>query len=211
MYAGTEWGMFISFDDGKSWKSFQLNLPITSIRDIAIKDNDLIVATHGRSFWMIDDLTPLHQLESRSNDKEFILFKPDMSYRLAQSGGWRKPNTLLVGENHPNGVIVNYFIKNYSEDDFVKIEIFDKSGSIIRSFTNNKSKLISDNNKPVLSNTNDIDYALSSSDIKSLTPKTGGNRLIWDMRYPGFTSFEGIIFSSSPTVSYTHLTLPTIE
>ena len=169
----------------KSWKSFQLNLPITSIRDIAIKDNDLIVATHGRSFWMIDDLTPLHQLESSSNDKEFILFKPDMSYRLAQSGGWRKPNTLLVGENHPNGVIVNYFIKNYSKDDFVKIEIFDKSGSIIRSFTNNKSKLISDNNKPVLSNTNDIDYALSSSDIKSLSPKTGGNRLIWDMRYPG--------------------------
>ena len=66
---------------------------------------------------MIDDLTPLHQLESSSNDKEFILFKPDMSYRLAQSGSWRKPNTLLVGENHPNGVIVNYFIKNYSEDD----------------------------------------------------------------------------------------------
>ena len=198
LYAGTEWGMFISFDDGKSWKSFQLNLPITSIRDIAIKDNDLIVATHGRSFWMIDDLTPLHQLEASSNDKEFILFKPDMSYRLAQSGGWRKPNTLLVGENHPNGVIVNYFIKNYSEDDFVKIEIFDKSGSIIRSFTNNKSKLISDNNKPVLSNTNDIDYALSSSDIKSLSPKTGGNRLIWDMRYPGFTSFEGMIFYSSP-------------
>ena len=198
LYAGTEWGMFISFDDGKSWKSFQLNLPITSIRDIAIKDNDLIVATHGRSFWMIDDLTPLHQLEASSNDKGFILFKPDMSYRLAQSGGWRKPNTLLVGENHPNGVIVNYFIKNYSEDDFVKIEIFDKSGSIIRSFTNNKSKLISDNNKPVLSNTNDIDYALSSSDIKSLSPKTGGNRLIWDMRYPGFTSFEGMIFYSSP-------------
>ena len=93
MYAGTEWGMFISFDDGKSWKSFQLNLPITSIRDIAIKDNDLIVATHGRSFWMIDDLTPLHQLESSSNDEEFILFKPDMSYRLAQSGGWRKPKS----------------------------------------------------------------------------------------------------------------------
>ena len=63
LYAGTEWGMFISFDDGLSWKEFQLNLPITSIRDLNVKDNDLVVATHGRSFWMIDDLTPLHQLD----------------------------------------------------------------------------------------------------------------------------------------------------
>ena len=97
LYAGTEWGMFISFDDGKSWNKFQLNLPVTSIRDIAVKENDLIVATHGRSFWMIDDLTPLHQLNDNSKSDKFILFKPDLSYRLAQSGGWRKPNTLLVG------------------------------------------------------------------------------------------------------------------
>ena len=198
LYAGTEWGMFISFDDGRSWNKFQLNLPITSIRDIAVKENDLIVATHGRSFWMIDDLTPLHQLNDNSKSDEFILFKPDLSYRLAQSGGWRKPNTLLVGENHPNGVIINYFIKDYNEDDFVKIEILNKDGSIIRSFTNNKSKLISNQSKPVLSNTNDIDYALSSSDIKSITPNSGGNRLIWDMRYPGFISFDGMIFYSSP-------------
>ena len=114
LYAGTEWGMFISFDDGKSWNKFQLNLPVTSIRDIAVKENDLIVATHGRSFWMIDDLTPLHQLNDNSKSDKFILFKPDLSYRLAQSGGWRKPNTLLVGENHPNGVIINYFIKDKS-------------------------------------------------------------------------------------------------
>ena len=117
---------------------------------------------------------------------------------MVQSGGWRKPNTLLVGENHPNGVIINYYIKNYDEDDFVKIEILNKDGSIIRSFTNNKSKLMSDQNKPVLSNTNDIDYALSSSDIKSISPNSGGNRLIWDMRYPGFVSFDGMIFYSSP-------------
>tara|TARA_B100001564_G_scaffold227081_1_gene191465 strand:+ start:1 stop:1710 length:1710 start_codon:yes stop_codon:yes gene_type:complete len=198
LYAGTEWGMFISFDDGKSWNKFQLNLPVTSIRDIAVKENDLIVATHGRSFWMIDDLTPLHQLNDNSKSDKFILFKPDLSYRLAQSGGWRKPNTLLVGENHPNGVIINYFIKDYNEDDFVKIEILDKDGSLIRSFTNNKSKLMSSQSKPVLSNTNDIDYALSSSDIKSISPKSGGNKLIWDMRYPGFISFDGMIFYSSP-------------
>ena len=75
LYAGTEWGMFISFDDGNSWQSFQLNLPITSIRDLKVKENDLIAATHGRSFWMIDDLTPLHQLSKEITNKNFYLFK----------------------------------------------------------------------------------------------------------------------------------------
>ena len=198
LYAGTEWGMFISFDDGSSWNEFQLNLPITSIRDLKVKDNDLVVATHGRSFWMIDDLTPLHQLNNEIVNDEAILFKPDVSYRLAQSGGWRKPNTLLVGENHPNGVIINYYLKNYDSNDFVKIDILKKDGSTIRSFTNNKRKLKINSIKPVLSNENDIDYALSASNIKSIEPYSGGNKLIWDMRYPGFVSFDGMVLYSSP-------------
>ena len=198
LYAGTEWGMFISFDDGASWNEFQLNLPITSIRDLKVKDNDLVVATHGRSFWMIDDLTPLHQLNNEIVNDEAILFKPDVSYRLAQSGGWRKPNTLLVGENHPNGVIINYYIKNYDSNDFVKIDILKKDGTTIRSFTNDKNKLKNKTNKPVLSNENDIDYALSASNIKSINPHSGGNKLIWDMRYPGFVSFDGMVLYSSP-------------
>ena len=200
LYSGTEWGMFISFDDGENWSDFQLNLPITSIRDIHVKENDLILATHGRSFWMIDDLTPLHQLNEKNNESNVILFKPDLSYRMAQSGGWRKPNTLLVGENHPNGVIINYYLKNYNRDsDFLKIEILNKDGSIIRSFTNNVKKMMdSIDENPVLSNSNDIDYALASSNLKTIMPKSGGNRLIWDMRYPGFTSFDGMVFYSSP-------------
>jgi len=167
-------------------------------RDLKVKDNDLIVATHGRSFWMIDDLTPLHQLNNEIVNDEAILFKPDVSYRLAQSGGWRKPNTLLVGENHPNGVIINYYLKNYDSNDFVKIDILKKDGSTIRSFTNNKRKLKINSNKPVLSNENDIDYALSASNIKSIEPHSGGNKLIWDMRYPGFVSFDGMVLYSSP-------------
>ena len=198
LYSGTEWGMYISFDDGLSWSNFQLNLPITSIRDLHVKDNDLVVATHGRSFWVIDDLTPLHQLNNNIKDNNIILFKPDISYRLSQSGGWRPPNTLLNGENHPNGVIINYYLKDYKEDDFIKIEILNKNGSVLRSYTNNKEKLIKDSNKPVLSNTNDIDYALSSSNIRSISPSSGGNRLVWDMRYPGFVSFEGMVLYSSP-------------
>ena len=198
LYAGTEWGMFISFDDGTSWKQFQLNLPITSIRDLEVKDNDLVVATHGRSFWMIDDLTPLHQLNNDMKSNSAILYKPDISYRLAQSGGWRKPNTLLVGENHPNGVIINYYLKNYNENDFVKIDILNKDGSTIRSYSNNKNKIKEYSNKPVLSNENDIDYALSASNIKNIKPKSGGNKLIWDMRHPGFVTFDGMVLYSSP-------------
>ncbi len=208
LYAGTEWGMYISFDDGNSWSKFQLNLPITSIRDLEVKDNDLVVATHGRSFWIIDDLTPLHQLNEDNHDDDAILFKPDLSYRMAQSGGWNRPNNLLSGQNHPNGVIINYYIKELQKDDYLRIDIENKDGSIIRSFTNNQDKYsqVGNNDKsimvgnPVLSNPNDIDNALSSDNLESLSPKNGGNRLIWDMRYPGFKSFEGMVLYSSPNV-----------
>ena len=236
LYAGTEWGMYISFDDGNSWSEFQLNLPVTSIRDLQVKDNDLVVATHGRSFWIIDDLTPLHQLNENNHDDDAILFKPDLSYRMAQSGGWNRPNNLLSGQNHPNGVIINYYIKKLQEDDYLRIDILNMDGSIIRSFTNNQDKYSQAGNddksvmvgNPVLSNPNDIDSALGSDNIESLSPRNGGNRLIWDMRYPGFKSFEGMVLYSSPnvgpkvtpgkynikmtyndSVSYTHLTLPT--
>ena len=208
LYAGTEWGMYISFDDGNSWSKFQLNLPITSIRDLAVKDNDLVVATHGRSFWIIDDLTPLHQLNDNNHDDDAILFKPDLSYRMAQSGGWNRPNNLLSGQNHPNGVIINYYIKNLQEGDYIRIDIENKDGSVIRTFTNNQDKYSQiENNEtnkmvgnPVLSNPNDIDNALSSDNLVSLSPMSGGNRLIWDMRYPGFKSFEGMVLYSSPNV-----------
>ena len=199
LYSGTEWGMYISFDDGNSWKPFQLNLPITSIRDLKVKDNDLIVATHGRSFWIIDDLTPLHQLNDNVLLSESYLYKPDISYRMQQSGGWGRSNNLLNGVNHPNGVIINYTLKEFNENDYVKIDIVDNN-NLIRSFTNNKEKLLSSLEKPVLSNTNDIEYALSGNNIKSLSPKSGGNKLIWDMRYPGFKSFDGMILYSSPNV-----------
>ncbi len=208
LYAGTEWGMYISFDDGNSWSKFQLNLPVTSIRDLEVKDNDLVVATHGRSFWIIDDLTPLHQLNEYNHDDDAILFKPDLSYRMAQSGGWNRPNNLLSGQNHPNGVIINYYIKELQEGDYLRIDIENKDGSIIRSFSNNQDKYsqVGNNDKsimvgnPVLSNPNDIDNALSSDNLESLSPRNGGNRLIWDMRYPGFKSFEGMVLYSSPNV-----------
>ncbi len=181
LYAGTEWGMYVSFDDGNSWSPFQLNLPITSIRDLHVRDNDLIAATHGRSFWMIDDLTPLHQLSDEIANAQFHLYKPDEAYRMQQSGGWRKPNTKLVGKNHPNGAIINYYIKNIQETDTVTIEILEKDGTLIQRFSNVAKK-----------------DKLNPEADKLLEVKSGGNRLVWNMRHPGYKTFKGMVFYSSP-------------
>ena len=181
LYAGTEWGMYVSFDDGNSWSPFQLNLPITSIRDLHVRDNDLIAATHGRSFWMIDDLTPLQQLSEQITNADFYLYKPDRAYRMQQSGGWGVPNTLLVGENHPDGAIINYYLKNLQETDRVAIEILETDGTLIQRFSNGAKE-----NK------------LNPEADKPLKVVSGGNRLIWNMRYPGYKTFKGMVFYSSP-------------
>ncbi len=175
LYAGTEWGMYISFDDGSNWQPFQLNLPIVAIRDLLVRDNDLIAATHGRSFWIIDDLTPLHQLSDEVAASEFHLYKPDDSYRIHQSGGWGAPNKKLVGENHPDGVMFHYYLKDLGEKDSVSLKILDNSRTLISTFSNN---------------TKDKKFVIK--------PKKGGNRVVWDMRYPGFKEFDGMILYSSP-------------
>ena len=181
LYAGTEWGMYVSFDDGLNWNSFQLNLPITAIRDLHVRDNDLIAATHGRSFWMIDDLTPLHQLSKDMTKNDFHLYKPDAAYRMQQSQGWGPSNTKLEGENHPNGAIINYYIKNSKETDTIKIDVLEMDGTLIQSFSNHAK-----------------DDKLNPASKKSIVVKSGGNRLIWDMRYPGYKTFKGMVFYSSP-------------
>ncbi len=173
LYAGTEWGMYVSFDDGSNWQRFQLNLPVTSIRDLHLRDNMLIAATHGRSFWMIDDLTPLHQLNDQIAKSDFHLFKPKASYRMAGGGGWGGSNLKKEGENHPNGVIFHYYLKE--KPKLVKLEILEKDGTLIQSFQSKAKKR-----------------------SEKLVSKKGGNRFIWDMRYPGFKEFPGMVLYSSP-------------
>ncbi|MEM9823024.1 MAG: glycosyl hydrolase, partial [Bacteroidota bacterium] len=177
LYAGTEWGMYISFDDGAHWKAFQLNLPISSIRDLHIKEESLIVATHGRSFWMIDDLGPVRQIGKNIVEKGHHLYQPKAAYRMAQSSGWRKPNLKLVGENHPNGVLFNFFIQDYSKEKEVTLRIEDSNGKEVQRFSN-KSK----------------------EKKQKLKVKSERNRFVWDMRYPGFKDFKGMILYSSPNL-----------
>ena len=175
LYAGTEWGMYVSFDDGKNWQSLQINLPIASIRDLHLRDDNLIAATHGRSFWMIDDLKPLQQLSDAIAKKDFYLYEPKAAYRMAQSSGWGSPNYQLVGKNHPNGVLLNYFVNNYTDSADIKLEILEMDGDLVRTFSNTAKKK-----------------------HKKLKVKKGGNDFVWDMRYEGFKEFPGMVLYSSP-------------
>ena len=175
LYAGTEWGMYISFDDGKNWQPFQLNLPIVSIRDLHVRDNNLIAATHGRSFWMIDDLTPLHQLDAKIADRDFYLYQPKPSHRMAQGRSWGGANYNRVGKNHPNGVIFNFFCKLPADSATAQLEIMEPDGEVIRTYSS-KAKKRADRIKV----------------------KKGGNTFVWDMRYKGFKEFPGMVLYSSP-------------
>ena len=165
LYAGTETGMYISFNDGKNWQAFQLNLPIVPITDLAIKDNNLIVATQGRSLWMIDDLTVLHQLYG-SNSDENKLFKPKNTYRIRGGG---KAGSKTSGTNHPNGVITYFNLKDYNEDDEVSLTYSDQKGDTIKTFSTKNQK----KNKLVV--------------------KKGMNQFVWDMTYDGAEQLDGMI------------------
>ena len=106
--------VYLSFDDGNSWKPFQLNLPITAIRDLHIKENDLVVATHGRAFWIIDDLTPLASAFKKFKFLKVLTYTNQIFHTECSLGGTDQ-ESLLNGENHPNGVIINYFIKDLKD------------------------------------------------------------------------------------------------
>jgi photosystem II stability/assembly factor-like uncharacterized protein len=176
LYAGTEKGMWVSFDDGASWNKFQLNLPPVPIADLAWKDDNLIAATHGRSFWMIDDVTPLHQLKSEMTTRGSVLFKPAATYRMPSQGGYREPRK-GEGENRPGGVLVHFYLKAVDEKTEAKLEFLTVHGEVIKTY-NNKAKERSE----------------------QLTVKTGGNRFVWDMRYAGYKTFPGMVFYGSPNL-----------
>jgi photosystem II stability/assembly factor-like uncharacterized protein len=169
LYAGTEKGMYVSFDDGKNWESFQQNLPIVPITDLAIKEDNLIVATQGRSLWIIDDLTPLHQLNSSTLKKEVVLYKPKDAYNLSGGNG-RTSRT--AGTNHAGGVAVNYFIKSANEKDTISLSFYDLNDNLIKKFSTKPNK---------------------EKKESTLKVEDGNNVFNWNMMYDGAESVEGMI------------------
>jgi photosystem II stability/assembly factor-like uncharacterized protein len=173
LYAGTEFGMYISFDDGTSWKPFQLNLPIVPINDLTIKNDNLIAATQGRSFWLIDDLTPLHQLNETVSKADVHLYKPMPSYRMNGGQAGRRGQPKTEGVNHPNGVMIHYFIKDTTKA-VASLEILESNGKLIKKFATKPDK-----------------KAKEKEDELKLKP--GMNRQVWNMRYADAEGFDGLI------------------
>jgi len=173
LYAGTEFGMYISYNDGASWKPFQLNLPVVPITDIALKDNDLIVATQGRSFWVIDDLTIVQQKNAAILDKKLHVFSVNDSYRT-EGGGRRRRGAIAAepnaGANPPQGTVINFYAKGITDSSKLSITINDKQGRTIKTFSN-YTKAVEDQMEVV----------------------EGMNQFVWDQNYLPAERADGMI------------------
>ncbi len=169
LYAGTERGMYISFNDGDNWEKFQLNLPIVPITDLAIKDDNLIAATQGRAFWILDDLTPIHRLTTNTAKEKITLFNPKASYQLSGGNG-RTSKT--QGTNHPGGVAVYYNVNEFAEKDTISLSFYDANKKFIQKYSNHPN---------------------TKENEKKLSVEKGSNVFYWDMMYPEATKVKGMI------------------
>jgi photosystem II stability/assembly factor-like uncharacterized protein len=136
LFAGTEFGVYVSFDDGGDWQSLQLNLPVTSVRDLTIHGDDLIIGTHGRSFWILDNITPLRQaFDGEEKDKAFWLYRPAAAYRIDNDSfaGTPLPPEEPTAENPPAGAIIDYLLK--ASAGSVTLEIIDAHQKLVRRFS----------------------------------------------------------------------------
>jgi hypothetical protein len=177
LFAGTEQTVYVSFDDGNHWQSLRLNLPPTSIRDLIIKDDDIAVGTHGRSFWIVDDITPLRQLADSGARADAFLFRPQTAVRFR----WNKntdtplPPDEPAGQNPPDGAIIDYVLKA-SPAQPVVLEILDETGNLLRRFRSD------DQPAPPVEGRNLPDYWIRPQQVLSAAP--GMHRFVWDLRYP---------------------------
>ncbi len=176
LYGGGEFGVYVSFDDGADWQSLQRNLPIVPIHDLVVKDNDLVAATHGRAFWILDDLTPLHQLADSVARATRFLFTPRDPYRMGGGGGFGfAPSG--VGANPPSGAVVFFYLKDKPDSSAdVRLDFLDSRDSVIRRFSTRPK---------------------DSGD--SLKVRAGMNRFVWNLRHPEASKFTGMIFWAGGT------------
>jgi photosystem II stability/assembly factor-like uncharacterized protein len=177
LYAGTEQAVYVSFDDGEHWQSLRLNMPATSIRDLVVKDDDVVVGTHGRSFWILDDVTPLRQINDQVAQSDAFLFKPQTAIRVRRSVNTDTPipPEEPMGQNPPDGAIINYYLKSDASE--VTLEIFDNQQRLVRRYSSkDESEKINENQLPYPT------YWLRPPRI--LPTKAGMQRWVWNLRYP---------------------------
>jgi photosystem II stability/assembly factor-like uncharacterized protein len=185
LYMGTELGIFVSFDDGESWQSLQLNLPVTPVTDLMVqqKANDLVASTAGRSFWILDDLTPLQQIDGSVKGAKVHLFAPRPAYRVER--GFSFGAGAAIGKNPPAGAMLDFYVDQISEDKKISLEILDASGAVIRAYPP------PDEGAPPAGEDGPPPRA-------PFKPKAGMNRVSWDLRHesprkvPGLFAFGAI-------------------
>ena len=178
LFAGTERTVYVSFDDGANWQSLRLNLPASSVRDLIVKDDDLVVATHGRGFWILDDLTPLRQIGAASADQPAILFKPAIAWRVRwnTSTDMPWPAEEPTGKNPPEGAIVDYYLKDAAKGP-VTLEIFEPGGRLVRRYSSAEAPapIPAPSEAPVPTYWYRPPQALSAA--------AGMHRFLWDVHY----------------------------
>ena len=177
LYAGTEFGMFISFNDGRSWQKFQLDLPVTPITDLKVYRKDLIVSTMGRSFWIMDNVSPLHQMNRQIATAEQFLYAPQDAYRMrysASRGGGANP------EYPSPGVIIDYYLAQEPTKKMT-LEIIDENGNLVRGFSSDAPGVL-----PVTSDQLDIsEFHLEKFGAARLPTSPGMHRFVWDTQHAG--------------------------
>ncbi len=178
LFAGTETGIYVSFDDGGQWQPLQLNLPVCPVHDLAIKRHDLIAATHGRAFWVLDDITPLEQLGSEKLDAAARLFAPAAAYRLRGVAG--SEELADAGQNPPAGAIIDYYLRSKpKEKQKITMEILDSQGKVVRRFSNIEKK-----KKGEKAESEESGEDEEAKPMTKLPAKEGLNRFVWDLHYP---------------------------
>ncbi|AHG93559.1 BNR repeat-containing glycosyl hydrolase (plasmid) [Gemmatirosa kalamazoonensis] len=216
LYAGTETGVFVSFDDGARWWPLQLNLPRTPVRDLAVHDNDLIAATHGRAFWILDDVSPLRQLADSVRAKSAHLFAPSTAIRFTAGRGRAGSES---GENPPAGLYVDYWLKTAPAKP-IKLEFLDAKGTVIKSFTSPDTTAPKPDSTRVAFTASDSLKRFTAydttgqssqrrrieSDSASYFPadsvvhaRAGLNRFVWDLRYPGIKELKSVVNDEGTT------------
>ena len=176
LYAGTERATYVSFDDGNDWQPLRLNMPATSIRDLVVHGDDLVVATHGRSFWILDDITPLRQFDARTPTGEVTLFQPQTAIRVRWNVNTDTPlpPDEPAGQNPPDGAILDYFLGKAAGK--VTLEVLDGAGRVVRKYD------ADDPIPPVDEDALDVpDYWLRPP--TRLSKESGPHRWLWDMHF----------------------------
>ncbi|HEU5452130.1 MAG TPA: hypothetical protein VFU76_09105, partial [Terriglobales bacterium] len=173
LFAGTETGVYVSFNDGDSWQSLQMNLPIVPVTDLTLKNGDLLASTQGRAFWVLDDVTPLEQLAGAPSSIQ--LFKPRPAYRAARGRSFGPPSAF-------DGVVVDYYLAG-APNGPVKLDFLDAAGKLIKSFSSEKR---ADDSRAQRGR---FGAAMARGDV--VPAQAGFNRFVWDMRYADAEGIDG--------------------